>query len=263
MKVYAASTLLYAYRIEELFHIVHELGYAGVEVWHYHLRQTGESTAGLRRLARQLDLSLAVHALSWDLNFTSELPDIRAESLRLLEKSIAIAAELEAQPVVVHPGRMTAPGDEIERYWPRLVEGVTHLAHHATRYGVTVSVELMEPIPREFFVAPEDAGRLIESVNAPNVSITFDAAHVPWEHDPLAYLKRMSQVEHIHLSDADEKRWHLALGKGKRDFSPLLRHLRHHCDSAVTIEGMEYKHTTALAAHNKARFDALINKEPS
>lgn len=258
MKIYASSVLLYAYRMEELFHIAHELGYDGVEVWHYHLLKTDEQPADLRQLARQLDLSLSVHALSWDLNFTSKLPDIREESLRLLEKSIELADELEAQPVVIHPGHITAPGDNAERYWPSLVEGVARLSHHAATYGTTVSIELMEHLPKEFFIMPEDTERLIKSVNASNLSITFDAAHVPWEQDPLDYLKRISQVGHVHLSDADEKRRHLALGQGKRDFSPLARYLHDHLTVAVAIEGMEYSRTTMLATRNKAAFEALI-----
>ena len=259
MKVYASSVLLYAYRMDELFQIIRDLGYDGVEIWHYHLRQTGETPAELRRLARQLDLSLSVHALSWDLNFTSALPEIRETSLRLLEESIAVAAELEAEPVIVHSGRVTAPGDTAEYYWPLLVEGVARLARYAARHGVTVSVELMEHIPREFFILPEDTERLINEVNAPNVSITFDAAHVPWEQEPLAYLIRMSGVQHVHLSDANEQQFHLTLGQGKRDFTSLMRYLRDHLNVPVAIEGrIEYERSTALAAHNKAMFDSLI-----
>ena len=259
MKVYASSVLLYAYRLDELFQTIHNLGYDGVEIWHYHLRQTGESPAELRRLARQLDLSLSVHAVSWDLNFTSALPEIRETSLRLLEESIAVAAELEAEPVIVHPGRITAPGDTAGYYWPLLVEGVTRLARYAASHGITVSVELMEHIPKEFFIIPEDTERLIKEVNAPNVSITFDAAHVPWKQEPLAYLKRMSGVQHIHLSDADEQRFHLPLGHGQRDFRSLMRYLCDHFDVPVAIEGrIESERSTAVAAHNKAMFDRLI-----
>lgn len=260
MKVYASSVLLYAYRLEEAFKIARDLGYDGVEVWHYHLAQTGEPAPALRRLARQLDLSLSVHALSWDLNFTSMLPESREASLRLLETSIDAAAELEAGPVVVHPGRITAPGESAEHYWPLLVEGVARLAHYAASRGLTVSLELMEHIPREFFIMPEDTDRLIKEVNAPNLSITFDAAHVPWQEEPLAYLKRMSGVEHIHLSDANEQQFHLALGHGKRDFFSLLRYLRDQLDVPVAIEGrIEYERTSALAAQNKAMFDSLLS----
>jgi sugar phosphate isomerase/epimerase len=260
MKVYASSVLLYAYRLEESFKIARDLGYDGVEVWHYHLRQTGESPAALGRLARQLDLSLSVHALSWDLNFTSMLPESREASLRLLETSIDVGAELEAGPVVVHPGRITAPGDTAEAYWPLLVEGVARLARHAAGRGLTVSLELMEHIPREFFILPKDTERLIQEVNAPNLSITFDAAHVPWQEEPLAYLKRMSGVRHVHLSDANERQFHLALGQGKRDFKPLIAYLRDQLDVPVAIEGrIEFERSTGLAAQNKAMFDNLLS----
>jgi sugar phosphate isomerase/epimerase len=178
----------------------------------------------------------------------------------LLEAGINAAAELGAGPVIVHPGRITAPGEIAGPYWPLLVEGVARLVHYAAGRGLTVSLEVMEHIPREFFIRPEDTGRLIKEVNAPNLSITFDAAHVPWPEEPLAYLKRMSGVRHIHLSDANEQQFHLALGQGKRDFTSLMRYLRDQLDVPVAIEGrLEFERTTTLAAQNKAVFDNLLS----
>ena len=258
MRVYAASVLLYAFSLEDVLSTASELGYDGVEIWHYHLLQTGESPQKLRRQAQELNLSLSCHALSWDLNFTSQLPSIREESLRLLESSIEVAAELNATPVVVHPGRMTAPQDDVEAYWPWLVDGVVKLGQCASAVGTHVSMEVMEHVPKEFFTTPQDANRLMRELNFAGVSITFDAAHVPWVEDPLAYLMQFSHVHHVHLSDANEHKIHLALGEGGRDFLPLLRYIDGQVPGVVTIEGMEFVRTTALAQKNKSHFDFLM-----
>jgi sugar phosphate isomerase/epimerase len=253
MKVYAASVLLYAYSLEETLHIAHELGYNGVEIWHYHLIRSKESPSKIGRLAETLKLSLSLHALSWDLNFTSQLPSIREESIRLLETSIDTAVELGANPVVVHPGRVTVPNEEPAHYWPWLIDGVVRLGQHAARYDVRLSIELMEHIPA-------DGHRLMDAVDMNNVAITFDAAHVPWTAQPLAYLTQLPQVDHVHISDASAEKIHLPLGDGGRDFRSLLRHIDRQLSVAVTIEGMEYDRTIALARQNKLAYDRLLQQ---
>ncbi|MCB9137080.1 MAG: sugar phosphate isomerase/epimerase [Caldilineaceae bacterium] len=263
MKVYAASVLLYAFSLEETLQIARELGYDGVEVWHYHLLASKESPAKLRQLAQELNLSLSLHALSWDLNFTSQLPGVRESSLELLMSSIDVAAELGANPVIVHPGRITAPNDDSELYWPLLIDGVTRLARHSASRGINLSMEVMEHIPKEFFITPSDANRLLSAVEADNVAITFDAAHVPWDIQPLAYLTQLERVDHVHISDANAGKIHLPLGDGERDFRPLLRYVSHQMSACITIEGMEYSRTTALAKRNKEQYDLLLRQSDS
>lgn len=255
MKCYCSSVLLYAYSLEETLTISRKIGYDGVELWHIHLLNTGEDPAAVGRKAADLGLELSVHALSWDLNFTSALPEIREASLRLLESSLNTAAALGAPRVIVHPGHMTDSTGGVDRYWEYLVSGVTRLADAAARKGLELSVEIMEPIAKEFFIAPEDAARLLERVNRENLTITFDAAHVPFNQDPLELFRRTPGVRHLHLSDAHESKFHLPLGEGKRDFLPLLRYAQQvDPGMIVALEGIEYRRTTLLAEQNYQYF---------
>ena len=259
MKICLSSPLLFAYRMEDVFRIAHSLGYEGVEVWHFHLLKTGEDPQKLRKLARELGLTLSVHALSWDLNFTSKLERVREASLEMLEESIALTQILEANPVVFHPGRITIPGDGEEDYWGLLVNGVRRLCAYGQPRGVDLALEIMEHIPKEFFINPEDSARIIKEVSMPNLGITFDAAHVPLELDPLEFLRQVSGVRHVHISDLTPEKRHIALGTGVRDFGPLVKYIRDKLQVDVAIEGMEYKQDTWLASHNKREMDRLAN----
>ena len=246
--------------MEEVFHIAKELGYDGVEVWHFQLIKTREDAASLCKLARELSLKLSLHALSWDLNFTSKLSRVREASLEMLEKSILVAEALHADIVVVHPGRITIPGDDPEEYWGLLKEGVARLASYARPRGIEIGLEIMEHIPKEFFITPEDGNRILEEVNAPNLGITFDAAHVPLGIDPLAYLKRAKGVIHIHLSDIIGQKRHVALGKGVREFSDLIRYIVENLKVDIVIEGMEYQRDKWLIEHNKEKICELLKR---
>ena len=105
MKILASSVLMYAYKIQEILPLVKEWGYDGVEIWHFHLLQTHESPLEIRHLAQDLELDLSLHSLSWDLNYTSRLSEVREASLVALEGGIRLAKTLGAHTVVVHPGR--------------------------------------------------------------------------------------------------------------------------------------------------------------
>lgn len=260
MKLFLSSSLLWAYEPAEILEIAADLGYEGVELWTYQLREkTGKEAAPpvLAQKAAELGLALTVHTLSWDLNFCSPLAPIRHASLALLRESIDLAAALGAGLAVMHPGRRTVPGAAFDEYWPLLTEGLSELAQYASEQGVRLAVEHMEPIANEFVVRPPDVQRLFAEVNHPNLTLAFDLAHVPWGIDPVAYYQQMPPVGHLHLSDASEDGRHLALGEGAHDMVRFLSHLNAHYEGAVVIEGIEHQRTMTLAARNKQAWDRL------
>jgi len=260
VKIIASSTLLFAYQVEEVLTIAKQLGYDGVEIWHFHLVKTGEEKKGakLRKLAQQLDLSLSFHALSWDLNFTSKLDHVREASIDMLEKSLDIAAELDANPVVIHPGRITIPGDSAEAYWGFLIEGVKKLTSYAQKKDRIIGLEVMEHIPNEFFITPEDANHILDEITSPNLGITFDAAHVPLDIKMLDYLVRIKNVIHVHISDLTPHKRHIALNTGDRDFTDLIRYISSNNQADITIEGLEPQRTERLAQHNMNEIKRII-----
>jgi sugar phosphate isomerase/epimerase len=261
MRLLASSVLMYAYPLSEIIPLAHEWGYDGIEVWHFHLLQTGEKAADVARLARQHNMYLSVHALSWDLNYTSRLEKVREASLQALENSIRLTHELGAETVVVHPGRVTIPMEDPEESWPDLIEGTRRLVACAQKEQVKFSIEIMEHIPREFFINPPDAARLVKEINSPALSVTVDSAHVPWDQDLVSYFQAAPCVEHVHISDSTSKKLHLPLGKGERDHTDFLRYIsKHFPDMNIVIEGMEFLRNPDLAIHNKKQFDILLTQ---
>lgn len=256
MTLLASSTLLFDYRLSEVIPLSREMGYDGIEIWHFHLEKTLEDVEALSKVAERTDSLLTVHALSWDLNYCSRLPDIREASIHALKKSIALTRDLGAHTVVVHPGRITIPNDTPEANWPLLIDGTQRLIDYAEELGVVLSLEVMEHIPKEFFINPEDAKYLLQHIKSTSMNITMDSAHVPFGQDLLDYFRATPQVGHIHLSDCTDKKLHLPLGEGERDLIRFLGYLKsEHPELPIAIEGLEFTHTLDLAKKNKIQYD--------
>lgn len=251
-----SAPLMWAHEPDEILVAARDLGYDGVEIWAYHLIETGTDAAALGARARQMGLDLTLHALSWDLNLTSRLDGIRAASLGALHRSVELGAALSARVVIIHPGRTTVPHDDAERYWPGLVSGIRELADHATEHGIGLGVEHMEPRQGEYVITADDANRLLREVDRPNVGTVLDVAHIPWGEDEAAFIGRLERIVHVHLSDADESRLHLPLGQGGRDLLGILGALRRY-EGGIAVEGFSIGAGVDLARWNKARFEEL------
>ncbi|MBC7262185.1 MAG: sugar phosphate isomerase/epimerase [Chloroflexi bacterium] len=259
MRLLLGSTILLAYNVEEALRLASHLGYDGVEVWAYHMYRSGESPSQVARIAKHLGLSLTVHALSWDLNITSDIPSLRQESLALLEKCVELTAALGASLLVVHPGRVTVPKADKASYWPLLVEGIQRLARKGVAYNIVIAVEHMEPLEAELLVQPMQVHQLLEEVDEDNVCVTFDAAHVPMGVHLVHFLEQLPAVKHVHISDADQDQRHLPLGSGRLNLKDLLHHLRQsNYQRFVVVEGIEHRRIPHLARQNKEAFDELL-----
>lgn len=251
-----SAPLLWAHTTREILEVAADLGYEGVELWAYQILEEGADPQALRDRARSLGLALTLHALSWDLNPTSRLAEIRAASVEALHRSVEMGAELGVALLAMHPGRTTGPYDDGEVYWPDLVRTVREVADHAAQYGIRVAVEHMEARQGEFLVTAEAANRLVREVDRPNVGIALDVAHIPWGEDEGAFVARLERIVHVHLSDADGARLHLPLGQGGRDLVGVLRALGDY-DGFVVIEGFSLNPGIDLARWNKGRFEEL------
>ncbi len=259
MKILLGSPLLWAFRLDEVFPVVRDMGYAGVEIHAWHMRRTGEDPQKLAHLAQELGLILTVHAYSWDLNITSAVPEIRAVSQKMTRDCVALATKLDATIVVVHPGRISVPGDSAEEYWQVLLEFVHVLGEDARRAGITIGLEHMERLRNEFLMTPEDMRHMMAHLEDVPVVPVFDAAHVPWSEDLVSAFERMPPVGHIHLSDATANSYHLAIGRGERNLGAFIAHLKKiGYPGLVAIEGMEQRKVSDLAVNNIKALSALL-----
>jgi len=255
-RVLLSAPLMWVHPPEEILTAAHELGYDGVELWDYHLTEMASDPAAVAARARALKMVLTLHAMSWDLNTTSRVDAVRAVSMEALHQSIALAARLGAGLVVMHPGHVTMPYDDAERYWPGLVAGIRELAAHAAEHGLRLGVEHMEPRQGEYVVTADDANRLVREVDRDNVGTTLDVAHIPWGTDEVAFIGALERIVHVHLSDADEARLHLPLGEGSRNLVRVLAALRDY-EGTIAFEGHSMGPGLELARWNKGQFEEL------
>ncbi|MCI0477455.1 MAG: sugar phosphate isomerase/epimerase [Anaerolineales bacterium] len=213
-------------------------GFVAAEVWIEHLWRSDETPETIKQRARDLGLTLTVHATSYDINICSTNPGIRRESLRQMEESLEIAACLDARVVAMHPGFLSSSRASLETAWAALLETVAALDAKAARYGLRLGVEAMEKRSKEFFVLPPDLLRLFQRAYQAT-GLTIDLAHAQTVMEPRDYLAQIpaERIVHAHCSDNAPRQTHLPLGRGSFDLSAALDALGEKYDGIVILEG--------------------------
>lgn len=177
-------------------------------------------------LSRFDDMGVRIRSLNHtglDQNLCSALPEVRAYTVELFRKLIALARQLRAPNVIVVPGRLNpllpAPGT---RHVDWLYESLLRLKAPAEDSGVTLALENIPigPIPK--------VGELIDMVrrlDSPVVRICYDVANGHYAgEDPVAGLEAAAPwLDVVHISDTTRKVWrHDVVGDGDIDFAPIV-----------------------------------------
>jgi len=208
-------------RLETAFRLAAEAGYDGIEIMVTREPATRDARA-IGRLADRFRMPvLSIHApvlllsqLTWGLQ-----PDDK------LKRSAALARELGATTVVVHP-----PYAWQRRAAQRFVENV---ARTAEAYGVRIAVENMFALPlggreRDAFAPSWNPGDF--AVDA----LTLDFSHTAMGGvDPRTLVRDWgTRLQHVHLCDARGDRpggrlvdEHLVPGRGAQPVAAVLRSL--------------------------------------
>ena len=217
---------------------IKKCGFQAAEIWMEHLWKSDESMKEIEGLAKILDLPLSLHAASYDVNITSANPGIRRESLQQVRESLLVAADLGADPVVVHGGRLSSSRGDTEEYWKLLDEAFQILDELAARVGVRVGVEAMEKRSKEMFVSPTDIRRMM-SKEWKHVGLTVDLAHIQtvMKHEQFFSSIERKWITHAHMSDFSQDVTHVPLGQGSLDIDRALRALSSHYRGTVVLEG--------------------------
>lgn len=254
---FPASVLMWSRPVVDFLEAVARRGFGGAEVWAQHLDRTGESVKSVRRVTRELGLRLSAHAVSYDLNPLSHNREVRLVSRRQVLESLATAAGLEANVVVVHPGHLSSSTDDPEDYWPDLFDLCGQLDERARLFGVRVGIEGMERKVNQFFVEPEALNRLADELareHLDSVGLTVDLAHLATFTSPVAPLGTIKRAFHVHLSDGDPpSATHRPMGMGRLPLSEMVRAALELRTPAIAIEG-RWRANEELALERSARF---------
>lgn len=219
MRIGMGTTCVYPLGIEEAFRTAAELGFDGVEVMVTRDDAT-QSAAPLRALAEQYGMPvLSVHAPVLLLTHFVWGRDPQVK----LERSAALAAELGADTVVVHPPF---------RWQSGYAEGFLDIVRRtAERSGVTVAVENMFP----WKVAGRSMAAYSPGWNP--LAMDCDAVTLDFSHAALSGIDGLRLAEelggrlhHVHLCDGsgalDDARVfdeHLVPGRGTQPVAEVLR----------------------------------------
>ncbi len=230
--------------VEDAISMLSKMGYEVFELWMDHpsmfpYLDGKRKPSEILSLLKKNGLNCTIHAPCHDMNIAGLNPWIRRESKLLLMKSVYLAAELEAELIVIHPGRRTSLRIPDHVYIEKAIESLKEVCQEAKELGIRIGLENMDSRPDQFATTPEVVLELVNAINLQNVGITFDAAHANTCSDPVNFLYQViDRVIHVHLSDntgPNSELFHLPLGEGNLDLVGILRLLIEHKYDGILI----------------------------
>ncbi|WP_026074332.1 sugar phosphate isomerase/epimerase family protein [Brevibacillus massiliensis] len=239
---YVSSTLMWSYPVEEAILIAKQHGFQGVEIWAEHVWFHQSDAAKIKQVAARENMSLTLHAASWDLNLCSLNQGIREQSVAEITKSFILAAQLGARNVTIHPGRVTLSQSWKGWHMDILTQKLNTLAKEAGKLGLDLSIEHIEPIKKEFIVTPADMNELTARIAYP-VSTTFDVAHVPLTYPLVDFYRELRWISKVHISDATVNQLHLPLGQGDVALQSILPVIMEK-ETIIVVEGIDFSKET-------------------
>lgn len=148
--------------------------------------------------------------------------EIRVRGIGRLKKCIQIASELKADclgGVLYAPWGVRRPRAEaVENYkWAR--DSICIAADYAEKYGITLSLEILNRYESYFMNTVEEGLQFLEKVGRNNVKLHFDTFHAFIEECDIrkAILKGGRQIFHVHLCDNNRS----APGTGRVPFQEI------------------------------------------
>jgi len=190
---------------------------------------------------------------------TADLTEsLRQASVMEMHESLAVAAELGAGKVVLHPSMAGGMGafvlDVVKGY---AFDFFAEMVDAADRLGVTICLENMFPRNR-LGVEPDDFKEIFNAF--PTLKMTLDTGHANIDDRRGRRLKTFvddfgPRICHLHISDnkgrVDD---HLAVGQGTIKFADLVRRLKGAgYDKTITLEVFDPNREMLVASRERIR----------
>jgi sugar phosphate isomerase/epimerase len=257
MVSYSVSSMFFhEYTVDEIFSFVSRSGLNGIEFWletpHFWLRDLPVDEVITCRHTYPEISTLTVHSPILDLNPCSINPDVARVSVEHAVRSIAIAEQLGAHILTVHPGRRTAKRPPSSADFARFDHYVSALREAATRNSIKIGMENMEPIVNSLLCTPERMRSLLDE--EPWLFFTFDVAHAlsGSESEAIRYIELChDRLVNVHLSRFEHGKSHFPLDRHASMVSVMecLKDCRYNGSITLEIEDLNLNHT--LSADEK------------
>lgn len=193
----------------------------------------------LRRVLPEHGLELTCcGVIPGGMSLIDENATVRANGIDYMKAAIAAAAEAGAKilagpyysPVGYLPGRRRTDAE-----WHNAIDSWKTLGPVLAAHDVTLAVEPLNRFETFFLNLADDAARLCEAVNHPNVGILFDTFHSNIEEKNIAdgYRRVAPWLKHVHTCENDRG----TPGSGHVEWDEVFRALREvNYDGWLTIE---------------------------
>lgn len=240
-----ASSMMWNANPEDMFQVIYDNGLTEMELWAQHLDYRRFSCREFADLAVRYPVNICLHSYSWDLNPASINEGIRKTSVEEIKKAIRKAYHLGAGEVTVHPGRMTIPMDR-HIYEQNMRNSLEEIVDCSLHYGVTVSLEIMEKIPKEIYTGVEEMEELAKDLPC---SFTLDIAHCDSTEEAEHILRSTDRISKLHISNRKGGIYHTTLDDGDFDFSLLFPKLEK-TELPMIIEGFDMDNSFPVLSRN-------------
>jgi sugar phosphate isomerase/epimerase len=188
-------------------------------------------------------------------NLADPTPSIREASLNEVLESLALAAELQALKVVLHPSYFRGPALwAIDQLREHAANNLEVIIQKADELGVLVCIENMFPQLN----APTEPDDFIDMFNRfPGLKMTLDIGHAnihsAGRDRSLQFIERFpDRICHIHASDnsgtGDD---HLPIGTGSVDFPKIV----------AALKGIGYQETVTFEVFSRDKDYVRISRD--
>jgi len=236
-----ASMFFHEYTINEIFSFVSRAGLNAIEFWletpNFWLRDLPVNEVIAERNEHPEISTLTVHAPILDLNPCSINPDVAKVSEEYSVRAIAIAEQLGAHILTVHPGRRTAKRPPSLADFKRFDHFVSTIREVATSNSIRIGMENMEPIVNSLLCTPERMRSLLDE--EPWLFFTLDVAHAMAKSidEPIRYIELCSdRLINVHLSRFENGKAHFPLDRHKSMVRVMESLKEHHFEGSLTLE---------------------------
>ncbi len=172
--------------------------------------------------------------------------DLHEAAYRQYRAAIELAAELEAETIVMLAGRRNPLTPMPEGQARRLLAAqLERLLPVAQKLGVTLT---LEPVPYGFLETGGEVASYIRELGADGLGITLDCANSFFVGvDPADDLRATGELlSLVHISDSSRTRWgHTRIGQGEIDFAAFADALREIAYPGLTVYELVDEHDPA------------------
>jgi len=226
------------------------LGYAGLEVAPFTLDAEAphllpaSKRAELRRIAAEEGAPIT--SLHWllvapaGLSITSADASVRRRTLDVMERLVALAADLGATVLVHGSPKQRQVGDAADA--ARAEEAMSKAGGWAAAHRVTYCLEPLDAGQTNWATTVAEAAAIVARIGSPALRTMLDvSAAGNGEAEPAETLLRRhvqtGAVAHVHLNDRNRR----GPGQGNDRFAPVLRALREtRYDGICAVEPFDY-----------------------